>query len=95
MVDEGFCLARALRDPEDMSEEFFEDEEVWLGREGCVEGEDGAGAFEAVARKVEFRHGMYWVYPLALVLCRRIGSLVQFWRCILTVGPLGALLIHM
>ena len=50
-----------------MGEEFFDDEEVWLRREGCVKGEYGPGAFETVARKVEFGHGMYWVYLLAPV----------------------------
>ena len=50
-----------------MGEEFFDEEEVWLRREGCVKGEYGPGAFETVARKVEFGHGMYWVYLLAPV----------------------------
>ena len=78
-----------------MSEEFFDDEEVWLGREGRVEGEYGAGAFETVAWKVKFGHGVYWVVSLALVFLRHEETFAQFWRCILTVGPLGALLIHM
>ena len=42
-----------------MSKEFLDDEEVGLGGEGCVKGEYGAGAFEAVAWKVEFGHGVY------------------------------------
>ena len=43
---------------EDMCEEFFDDEKVRLAIEGFVEGEDGAGAFEAVSGEVEFRHGV-------------------------------------
>lgn len=52
MVDKGFRLPRALRDAEDVSEEFFDDEKVGLRGEGCVEGKYGAGAFEAIAREV-------------------------------------------
>ena len=67
MVHEGFCLSSALGHAEDVGEKFFNDEEVWLRGEGCVEGEYWAGAFEAVAWKVEFRHGVYLVCSLALV----------------------------
>lgn len=59
MVDEGFCLSGTLRYAEYMSEEFFDDQEVWLGKEGCVEGEYGAGAFETIAWEVQFGHGVY------------------------------------
>lgn len=55
MVDEGFCFAGALRDAEDVGEEFFDEEEVRGGCEGGVKGEDGAGAFEAIAGEVKFR----------------------------------------
>ena len=59
MVDEGFRLPRALRDAEDVSEEFFNDEKVGLRGECCVEGEYGSGALEAIAREVELAHSMY------------------------------------
>ena len=60
MVDEGFRLAGGFRDGEDVGEEFFDEGEVGLGVEGGVEGEDGAGAFEAVAGEVELGHGVDW-----------------------------------
>ena len=56
MVDKGFGFAGAFGHAEDVGEEFFDDEEVGGGGEGVVEGEDGAGAFEAVAGEVEFGH---------------------------------------
>lgn len=43
-----------------MGEEFFDEEEVGGCCEGGVEGEDGAGAFEAVAGEVEFRCRVYF-----------------------------------
>ena len=45
-----------------MGEEFFDDEEVRLGVEGGIEGEDGPRAFEAVPGEVEFGHGVYCVF---------------------------------
>ena len=95
MIDEGFCLSRALRYAEYVGKQFFDDEEVWLGGESCVEGKYRPGAFETVPRKMEFGHGVYWVYPLAVVLLLLRWRFSQFWRCILTVGPFGALLIQM
>lgn len=59
MVDEGFGLAGAFGDAEGVGEEFFDEEEVRGGGEGGVEGEDGAGAAEAVAGEVELGHGVY------------------------------------
>ncbi len=54
MVDEGFGFARALGDAEDVGEEFADEEEVRGAGECGVEGEDGAGAAQAVAGEVEF-----------------------------------------
>ena len=67
MVDEGFRLSRAFWHTEDVGEELFDDEEVRLGRECCVKRQYRAGAFEAVASEVEFRHGMYWAWMSAFV----------------------------
>ena len=67
MVDEGFRLPRAFWYTEDVGEELFDDEKVRLGRERCVKRQYGAGAFEAVASEVEFRHGMYWTCMSAFV----------------------------
>lgn len=53
MIDKGFCFPGAFGDAEDVGEEFFDEEEVGGCCEGGVEGEDGAGAFEAVAGEVE------------------------------------------
>ncbi len=64
MVDEGFGLAGAFGDAEGVGEEFFDEEEVRGGGEGGVEGEDGAGAAEAVAGEVELGHGVYCVGQL-------------------------------
>lgn len=61
MVDKGFGLAGAFGDAEGVGEEFFDEEEVRGGGEGGVEGEDGAGAAETVAREVELGHGVYCV----------------------------------
>lgn len=97
MVEEGFCLPRALGDAEGVGEELFDELEMWGGCESGVEGEDGAGAFEAVAREVEFGHCVYYIErPLARGLedCSGAEERVQFCKCILTVGPLGALLIQ-
>ena len=49
MIDERFCFSRTLGYAEDVGKKFFDDEKVGRGGEGVVEGEDGAGAFEAVA----------------------------------------------
>jgi len=43
-----------------MQEELFYYAEVGFFIEGGVEGENGAGAFEAVACEVEFFHSMYY-----------------------------------
>lgn len=59
MVDEGFGFAGPFGDAEDVEEELFEDAEVGFAVEGGVEGEDWAGAFEAVACEMEFFHGVY------------------------------------
>lgn len=59
VVDEGLGLARALRDAKGVQEELLDHFEVWLGLEGSVEGEDRAGALEAVAREMEFFHCVY------------------------------------
>lgn len=59
MVDEWFRFPRALGYPEDVSEEFFDDEEVWLRGECCVEGEYRAGSFEAVAWEMQFTQSVY------------------------------------
>lgn len=65
MVDEGFGLAGAFGDAEGVGEEFFDEEEVRGGGEGGVEGEDGAGAAQAVAGEVELGHGVYCEEGLA------------------------------
>lgn len=52
MVDERLRLPCALRDAEDVSEEFFDDKKVGLRGEGCVEGEYGPGSFQAIAWEV-------------------------------------------
>ena len=67
MVDERFRLSRAFWHTEDVGKKLFDDEEVRLGREGCVKRKYRAGAFEAVASEVEFRHGMYWACMSAFV----------------------------
>ena len=59
MVDERFRFACALRHTESVSEEFFDDEEMWCGGEGGIKGEYGSGAFEAIAWEVKFGHGVY------------------------------------
>ena len=43
-----------------MQEELFYDAQVGFTIKGGVEGQDGAGAFEAVACEVEFFHCMYY-----------------------------------
>ena len=59
MVDKRFCFASALGHAKSVGEEFFDDEEMWCGCEGRVEGEYGSRSLEAVAWKVEFRHSVY------------------------------------
>lgn len=65
MVDEGLGLAGASGDAEGVGEEFFDEEEVRGGGEGGVEGEDGAGAAQAIAGEVELGHGVYCAEGLA------------------------------
>jgi len=60
VVDEGLGFSRALGHAEDVDEELFDELEVRGGGEGGVEGENGAGAFKAVAGEVEFGHCVYW-----------------------------------
>ncbi len=62
MIDKGFCFPGALGYTEDVSEKFFYDKEVRCSSEGVVEGENWAGAFEAVAGKVELGHCVDWVH---------------------------------
>lgn len=104
VIDEGFCFSGAFRYAEDVSEDFFDEEEMWGGGEGGVEGEDGSGAFETIAGEVKFGHGVYWERVLAgckkvkwrlgLGWIESVKGSVRFCRCVFTVGPLGALLIH-
>lgn len=54
VVDEGLGSAGAFRDAEDVPQELLDEREVRGGVEGGVEGEDGAGAAQAVAGEVEF-----------------------------------------
>jgi len=75
-----------------MEEELFEDTEMGSRVKGGIEGEDGSGAFETVSCEVEFFHGVY-LERLVKVLKMHDRD-KQFCMCILTVGPLGALLIH-
>ncbi len=56
MIDERFCFPCAFGHTEDVSEKFFDNEEMRGRGEGVIEGEDRTGAFEAVAREVEFGH---------------------------------------
>ena len=95
MVDEWFCLASALGHAEGVGEKFFDYEEVWCGCECGVEREDRSRALQTVAWEVEFRHGMHFEsvsYKLKKSIIGKVDA--QFCRCILTVGPFGALLIH-
>ena len=62
VVDEWFCFSSTFGDTEDMEEQFFEEAEVRCAIEIRVEGENGAGAFEAIPCEVEFLHCVY--YPL-------------------------------
>ena len=59
MIYEWLDLARAFGYAKYVEEKFFDDAQVWLFVEGGVEGEDGPGAFEAVACEMEFLHCMY------------------------------------
>ena len=68
MIDEGFGLPRALRYAEYVGEQFFDNKKVWLGGESCVEGKYRSGAFETIPGKMEFGHGVYWGFSLAVVL---------------------------
>lgn len=61
VVDEGLGLARALGHAEDVQEHLLEEAEVRLLVELGVEGEDGAGALEAVACEVELFHCVHCV----------------------------------
>ena len=59
MVHERFYLSRVGRDPENVGEQVFDQEEGRGGGEDAVEGEEGPGALEAVAGEVEFRGCVY------------------------------------
>ena len=52
MVDERLRFSRAFRDAEDVQEKLFQDAEMGFFVECGVEGEDGAGAFQAVSSEV-------------------------------------------
>ena len=96
MVDKWFRLASALGHAKSVGEKFFDDEEVWCGCESGVEREYRSRSLQTVAREVEFGHGMYFEivsYDQVDSITRKMDA--QFCRCILTVGPFGALLIHM
>ena len=104
MINKGFCFPCAFGHTEDVSEEFFDDEEVRGGCEGVVEREYRTGAFEAVAGEMELGHCVDWVQSGLVPTVREMfvtrwegieEGHIRFWRCIFTVGPLGALLIHM
>ena len=68
VVDEGFGFSGAFGDAEDVGEDFFDEEEVWGGGESGVEGKDRAGAFQAIAREVEFGHCMYYERGISVPL---------------------------
>ena len=96
MVNERFRLASALRHAESVGEEFFDYEKVWCGCESGIEREYRSRALQTVAWEVEFGHGMYFQIVSHNQINSIIGRMdVQFCKCILTVGPFGALLIHM
>ena len=96
MVDERFCLASTLGHAESVGEKFFDYEEVWCGCESRIEREYGSRSLQTVAREVEFGHGMYFEIVSYGQMKSTTGEMdAQFCRCILTVGPFGALLIHM
>ena len=54
VVDEWFGFAGGFWDAENVGEELLDEDEVRFGVEGGVKGEDGTGAFEAVAREMKF-----------------------------------------
>ncbi len=88
MVDKGLRLARAFRDAEDVQEELFDEAEVRVGVEGGVEGEDGPGAFEAVACEVELFHRVHCTHPLLTLIDRPVclsGDLIGSKRTVLHV----------
>ena len=96
MIDERFCLASALGHAESVGEKFFDYEEVWCGCESGIERKYRSRTLQTVAWKVEFGHGMYFEFFSYDQINSITGTMyAQFCKCILTVGPFGALLIHM
>ena len=58
VIDKRLGFPSPLRNGENMGKEFFDEEEVRLSVEGAIEGEDGTGTFETIAREVKLGHGV-------------------------------------